>query len=141
MAPSLGCCSPRGQKLVRGWDRFANTQKTKIIRWKTFANRYTWLAQPPAKMTKSLLVGLDTSVVLRLLTGEPENQSRTAVVALDEIVTRGGKAAVSDLVVSETYYALQYHYGVPKAEALETLKAFLLSDEIHSLGSAAKILR
>ncbi len=92
-------------------------------------------------MTKSLPVGLDTSVVLRLLTGEPENQAKAAVAALDEIVTNGGKAAVSDLVVTETYHALQYHYGVPKPEALETLRTFLLSDEIHSLGSAAQILQ
>lgn len=92
-------------------------------------------------MIKAKLIGLDTSVVLRLLTGEPENLARAAVAALDEIVAPGGKAAVSDLVLSETYYALQFHYGVPKAKALISLREFVDSDEIHCLGVAAEVLR
>lgn len=92
-------------------------------------------------MSKAKLRGLDTSVVLRLLTGEPESQAKAALAALDAIVAPGGKAAVSDLVLSETYYALQFHYGVPKAKALTSLKEFVDSDEIHCLGVAAELLR
>lgn len=92
-------------------------------------------------MINAKLTGLDTSVVLRLLTGEPENQAKAAVAALDAIVASGGKAAVSDLVLSETYYALQFHYGVPKAKALNALKKFADSDEIHCLGVATELLQ
>ena len=34
---------------------------------------------------------------------------------------------MSDLVAAETYFALQFHYGVPKARARNLLLAFLRS--------------
>lgn len=86
-------------------------------------------------------VGLDTSFVLRLLVGEPSAQARKAVAQLDALRASGCRAAVSDLVISETYFALQYHYGVPKQLALDQLKAFLESPEILSTGEALDILR
>lgn len=85
-------------------------------------------------------VGLDTSVVLRLLTGEPDVQFKKAVAFLDSLLHDGQIAAISDLVISETYHALQYHYGVPKAEALATLASLLESSEIEGIGVAGKIL-
>ena len=87
------------------------------------------------------LIGLDTSFVLRLLVGEPAIQAKRAVARLDEIRSQGKQCAVSDLVVSETYFALQYHYEVPKQLALDTLKAFLESPEIVSLGESLAILQ
>ena len=92
-------------------------------------------------MTEDKFVGLDTSVVLRLLTGEPANQAQAAETAIDEIAASGKKAAVSDLVISETYFALQFHYGVPKAKALATLREFVDSDEIHCLGIAVEVFQ
>ena len=86
------------------------------------------------------LVGIDTSVVLRLLTGEPESQFTKAVAFLDSLLRAGKTAAVNDLVVSEAYFALQYHYDLPKAKALNTLQSFLNSDEIECLGVADKVL-
>ena len=64
-------------------------------------------------------VGLDTSVVLRFLVGEPADQAQTALQYLRKIQQEGGRAIVSDLVVTEAYFALQYHYPVPNAEALK----------------------
>lgn len=46
--------------------------------------------------------GLDTSMLLRLLVGEPECQAEKAKRALQEIVDSGERAKVSDLVLSET---------------------------------------
>lgn len=46
--------------------------------------------------------GLDTSVVLRLLLGQPADQAARAVAFLDERSRGGHHAAVSDLVVAET---------------------------------------
>ena len=87
------------------------------------------------------LIGLDTFFVLRLLLGEPVSQAKRAVARLDSIRSAGKRCAVSDLVVSEAYYALQYHYDVPKQRALDTLKAFLESPEIVPIGKSLTILQ
>ena len=85
-------------------------------------------------------VGLDTSVVLRLLLGQPTDQSLRAVAFLEEVARRGDQAVVSDLVVAETYFALQYHYEVPKKEALTALRRMFADGEIESQGVAAEVL-
>ncbi len=87
------------------------------------------------------MIGLDTTVIVRLLVGEPVAQAKAAQVFLNELFESGEKAAVSDLVVSETYFALQYHYNVPKAEALDALDALFQSGEIVASGAAASVLK
>ncbi len=72
-------------------------------------------------------IGLDTSVVMRLLTGEPPAQAERALALLKETEAVGGRVVVSDLVVSEAYFALHAHYGVPKREAVLALLEMLLS--------------
>ena len=64
-----------------------------------------------------MIVGLDTTVVVRLLLGAPAEQARRAEVALRAALLRGDCVLVADLTIAETYFALQHHYGVPKAEA------------------------
>jgi predicted nucleic acid-binding protein len=85
-------------------------------------------------------IGLDTSVVLRLLLGQPVEQAQRALAALDEAAKRGDQAVVSDLVVAEAYFALHYHYGVPKKEALAALRGMFADGEIESQGVAAAVL-
>lgn len=85
-------------------------------------------------------VGLDTSVVLRLLTGEPETQARRALEEVQELMRHGAVLLVSDLVVAEVYFALQYHYGVPKAEALRLIGKFLADSGVKALGMASTVL-
>jgi integrase len=77
--------------------------------------------------------GLDTSVLLRLLIGTPPAQARKAVQFLDNLFRSGGKACVSDLVVAETYFALQFHYGIAKGDALAGLAALLSTGEITAI--------
>jgi predicted nucleic acid-binding protein len=86
---------------------------------------------------------LDTSVVLRLLTGEPPDQAERAAQFLQELGARGGMAVVSDMVVAESYYALHAHYGVPKREALQGLRGLLESGEfgLAADGCALDVLR
>lgn len=86
-------------------------------------------------------VGLDSSVVLRLLVGEPIKQAEAAQAFLDELFEAGDKAIISDLVVSEVYFALQYHYQVPKAEAFDSLAALFDSGEILASGQADVVLK
>ncbi|MCC5838989.1 MAG: PIN domain-containing protein [Opitutales bacterium] len=92
------------------------------------------------KRNRSRCIGLDTSIVLRLLLGEPETQAKKAVAQLDEIRTNGQQAVVCDLVVSEAYFALQHHYDVPKQIALDHLREFFESPEILATGEAPSIL-
>jgi predicted nucleic acid-binding protein len=85
-------------------------------------------------------IGLDTSVVLRLLIGLPEDQAQRAHTYLDGIARRGDQPVVSDLVIAEAYFALQHHYSVPKKEALQALRQMLEAGEIASTGTAADVL-
>jgi predicted nucleic-acid-binding protein len=87
------------------------------------------------------VTGLDTTVVVRLLVGEPVAQARRARTFLDELFETGEQAAVSDLVVSEVYFALHYHYQVPKAEALASLRSLLHSGEVKGTGAAPIVLK
>ena len=68
--------------------------------------------------------GLDTSVVLRLLTGQPRELAARALARYQDGIAKGDSFYVSDIVASETYYAIQYHYGKNKEEALSALKGF-----------------
>jgi predicted nucleic acid-binding protein len=87
-----------------------------------------------------MTVGLDTSVVLRLITGEPEALAVLAFRTLKKILARRYSVIVSDLVASETYFALQHHFGMPKVEALEALTEFLRASGVRPAGAALNIL-
>ncbi|MFO7534617.1 MAG: PIN domain-containing protein [Kiritimatiellia bacterium] len=88
-------------------------------------------------MTK---IGLDSSVVLRLLVGEPEAQARGALRWLRDAKKAGIRPVVCDLVVAEVYFALQHHFGVSKAAALNHLSQFLSGGEVTPDGAAASVL-
>jgi predicted nucleic-acid-binding protein len=69
--------------------------------------------------------GLDTSVLVRLLTGQPADQANTAFEFLAEAEEAGEGILVSNLVVAEAYFACQHHYRLPKAEILRGLMELL----------------
>ncbi len=84
-------------------------------------------------------IGLDTSVVLRLLTGEPQNQFQKAKQFIEDQLKNHKKLFICDLVIAETYHALHYHYEVPKKEAIEQLNNFLFYGIVQPLpGSVCK---
>ncbi len=85
-------------------------------------------------------IGLDTSIVLRLLTGEPEHLAMAAVRRVESSLRGGDTVLVSDLVVSEAYFALQHHYGLSKARAIGVLGEFLRQGAIEAAGSAQAVL-
>ncbi len=87
-----------------------------------------------------MIVGLDTSVVVRLLSGQPED---LALVALRYLMARRratDRVLVSDWVLAETYYALQHHYGAAKAATLDALRSFLATPRIEGTGEVAAVL-
>jgi len=72
-----------------------------------------------------LKLGLDTSVVVRLLIGLPEDQALVAKGRLARATDRGEPIVVTDLAVAEAYFALRHHYGVPEREARAAMVQFL----------------
>ena len=68
--------------------------------------------------------GLDTSVVLRLLTGQPQELAARALARYQDGIAAGDDFCVSDVVAAEAYFALQQHYRKTKEEALEALRGF-----------------
>ncbi|QJR37834.1 PIN domain-containing protein [Gemmatimonas groenlandica] len=83
-------------------------------------------------------VGLDTSVVLRLLTGAPAKQ---ADAARRMLAASRDTICVSDLVVSESYFALRHHYAVPHADAAHAMAALLDDPRIQCTGVSRHVLR
>jgi len=84
--------------------------------------------------------GLDSSVVVRILTGEPESLATVARNELLQEFKKGTRFFVTDLVVSEVYFALQRHYGVPKDEVRAKLRTFLRSGMVIPMGHAPSAL-
>lgn len=63
--------------------------------------------------------GLDTSVLLRLLVGRPQQQFHTALRFMDAVEMSGKRVLVSNLVIAEAYFACQHHYGISKGNVLK----------------------
>mgnify|MGYP001569072089 CR=1 FL=1 len=61
-------------------------------------------------------LGLDTSVLLRLLVGEPVALATKAQNRLVEAHHIRQAVIISDLVIAEAYHALKHHYGFEPAE-------------------------
>lgn len=76
-------------------------------------------------------LALDTSVVVRLLVGEPADQHDRARGRLERARAEAEPVYVTDLVVVETYYAIRHHYGVPDGEARSRLAQFLASGVVE----------
>ena len=87
-----------------------------------------------------MTVGIDTSVLVRVLTGLPEAQAAEALRHLMQLGERGSRVLVSDLVLAEAYFALQYHYRISKKDALDALRVFLQSPFVEASGTAPEIL-
>jgi predicted nucleic acid-binding protein len=87
-----------------------------------------------------MTVGLDTSVVVRLLVGEPALLARRALAAVEEALAAGRTLVVCDLVVAESFFALQHHYGLTRARALATLHELFRTGPLRASGAAAAIL-
>ncbi|MBW8878111.1 MAG: hypothetical protein JF614_24370 [Acidobacteria bacterium] len=87
-----------------------------------------------------MIIGLDTSVVVRVLTGEPGDLALVALDYLQKRLKAGNRVFVSDWVIAEAYYALQHHYGASKKDTLDALRDFLASPGIEGTGEVAAVL-
>ena len=76
--------------------------------------------------------GFDTSVLMRLLVGEPEALFKQAAAYLAETQAKRQRVFVSNLVICEAYFACQHHYQMPKQAVLKGLHQ-LVSQPIFSM--------
>ena len=83
------------------------------------------------------LFGIDTSILVRLATGDPEDGFEFCVRKLTALVERDdAEVFASNQVVGEAYVALQHHYGVSKPEARAALASVLRSGLVAPLNGA-----
>ncbi|MYB53759.1 MAG: type II toxin-antitoxin system VapC family toxin [Acidobacteriia bacterium] len=61
--------------------------------------------------------GIDTSVLVRLVTGHPEPGFEYSVAALSALIeNERAEIFASNQVIGEAYIAIQHHYGISKVE-------------------------
>lgn len=83
-------------------------------------------------------LGIDTSVLVRLLVGEPAPLTAKAKARLLDAHRLRQPVVVSDLVISEAYFALKFHYDFESADICAALLAMLTSGLVQpEPGSAA----
>ncbi len=85
--------------------------------------------------------GIDTSILVRLLTGDPPQDYQKTVKAMETILRTQPDAEifVSNQVIGEAYIAVQHHYGVSKAATREALLSVLSSGLVAPLNGAPVI--
>ena len=82
--------------------------------------------------------GIDTSVLVRLLTGEPTEDFEHCVSSLSNLIEdNGAEVFASNQVIGEAYVAVQHHYGVSKADARAGLMEVLRSGLVSPLNGRA----
>lgn len=81
--------------------------------------------------------GIDTSVLVRLLTGRSRDRFGRTVRHLTTLVGNGANVVASNQVIGEAYIVLQHHYGVPKPAARTALIRVLGSGLVAPLNGLA----
>lgn len=82
--------------------------------------------------------GIDTSVLVRLVTGEPQAEFERCVEKLRSLIEDdGAEIVVSNQVIGEAYVAVQHHYGVSKTDVRTGLLDVLRSGMVAPLNGRA----
>lgn len=85
--------------------------------------------------------GIDTSVLVRLVTAEPERDFQHCVDELRVLIEeRGAEIFASNQVVGEAYIVLQHHYGISPADARSSLEDVLTSGMVAPLNGRSVIM-
>ena len=78
--------------------------------------------------------GIDTSVLVRLLTGDPPAEFDRCANALRHLIeAEDAVILASNQVIGEAYIAVQHHYGVSRADARSGLLDVLQSGLVGAL--------
>ena len=85
--------------------------------------------------------GIDTSVLVRLVTRDPESEFRRCVEESRALIEdEDAEIFVSNQVVGEAYVAVRHHYGIPAPDARSGLLDSLTSGLISPLNGQSVIL-
>ena len=84
-----------------------------------------------------LRIGIDTSVLVRLVTGQPPDAFSYCVEQLNSLVAGGAEVFASNQVIGETFAAVRHHYGVTKEDACAELRNTLRSGLVAPLNGPA----
>ena len=82
--------------------------------------------------------GIDTSVLVRLVSGDPQTDFARCVETLRALIEEdGAEILASNQVIGESYVAIQHHYGVTKAAARASLLDVLRSGMVKPMNGRA----
>ncbi len=85
--------------------------------------------------------GIDTSVLVRLMSRDSLDEYRRCVAVLTDIVeNQNGEIVASNQAIGEAYVAVQHHYGATRAEARNEILNIFRSGLIRPL-SGSRIMR
>ena len=88
-------------------------------------------------MTQSY--GIDTSVLVRLVTAEPERDFQHCVDELRALIEQDAEIFASNQVIGEAYIVLQHHYGISSDDARSALADVLTSGMVAPLNGLTVI--
>ena len=83
--------------------------------------------------------GIDTSVLVRLLTGNPPDTSSHCERELRALARSGAEVLASNQVIGEAYVTVQHHYGVSTADARAGLLHVLRSGLVAPLNGRSVV--
>ena len=84
--------------------------------------------------------GIDTSVLVRLATAEPEGDFQHCVSELRSLIEEQvAEIFASNQVIGEAYIVLQHHYGISPADARSSLEDVLTSGMVAPLNGQSVI--
>ena len=81
--------------------------------------------------------GIDTSVLLRLITAQPSDSYSYCIEHLSGLIDTGAEIFASNQVIGETYIAAQHHYKVSRNDASQALFLVLSSGLVAPLNGDA----
>lgn len=85
--------------------------------------------------------GIDTSVLVRLAVGEPQQDFLHCAEALRVLVEdQGREVFASNQAIGEAYVAIQHHYGISDTDARAALISVLTSGLVAPLNGQSVIL-
>ena len=84
--------------------------------------------------------GIDTSVLVRLLTGSPPREYERCERKLIALVKHdGAEVFASNQVIGEAFVAVQHHYGITRTDARSGLLSILTSGLVSPLNGRSVI--
>ncbi len=82
-------------------------------------------------------IGIDTSILVRLVTGDPPDAYARCVERLHALAASGAEVLASNQVIGEAFMAVRHHYGVSSADACGELSNTLRSGLVAPLNGPA----